>query len=119
MTENLKRFRIHFKSKAGDQHVTLLARNKAEAEILAAAYQSRRAGRYDITMERLNASLERGDLTKEQHAAEVQKREVDFSRYDVVTKKEVAKDEQGNPVYADEVGAASAPLSVAKIEEAK
>jgi hypothetical protein len=117
--EQLKRYRILFKSKAGDQMVTLLARNRGEAEILAAAHQARRATRYDVTHQRLAAELERGDISKEKYAAELDRRARDFSRYDIVTQKEVAKDENGEPVYMDEVAAAEAPLSVAKIEEAK
>jgi hypothetical protein len=118
-SDQLKRYRILFKSKAGNQMVTLLARNRGEAEILAAAHQSRRAGRYDITQQRLDEALERGELSKEEYAAELERRARDFSRYDVVTQKEVAKDENGEPVYMDEVAAADAPLSVEKIEEVK
>jgi hypothetical protein len=119
MADALKRYRILFKSKAGDQVVTLLARNRGEAEILAAAHQSRRAHRYDITHQRLSEALESGAMSKEKYAAELERRARDFSRYDVVTQKEVAKDENGESVYMDEVAAADAPLSVEKIEEAK
>lgn len=105
MSEQLKRFRLVYKSKAGDQVVTLMARNKQEAELLGAAYQSRRAGRYDITQQRLNESLERGDLSKEQHKAELERREKDFSRYDIVS--------------GDQVGAAEAPLKLDGVEEKK
>jgi hypothetical protein len=120
MADELKRFRILFKSKAGDQIVTLLARNRGEAEVLAAAHQSRRASRYDVTFQRLNASLEKGELTADQHAAQVERRDRDFTRYDIVTQVDTgAKDEQGNPVFVDEVGAAEAPLKLTKIEEAK
>jgi hypothetical protein len=105
MPENLKRFRVRYSSKAGGQVVTLMARNRAEAEILAGAHQARRATRYDITHQRLSEALERGDLTKEQHAAELERRKKDFSRYDIVS--------------GDQVGSADAPLKLEKIEEVK
>jgi hypothetical protein len=119
MADDLKRFRIHFKSKAGDQFVTLMARNKAEAEVLAAAYQSRRATRYPITQERLAAKFQRGEIDGVRYAAEKQMRERDFSRYDIVTQKEVGTDENGEPVLVDEVAAAEAPLKLDKISEVK
>lgn len=101
----MKRWRIHFKSKAGDQQMTLLARNRGEAELLAMNAQNRRAARYDITQQRLSESLERGEMSKEQHAAELERRKKDFSRYDIVS--------------GDTVGAAEAPLKIASIEEVK
>jgi hypothetical protein len=101
----MKRFRITYLSKAGGQVVTLMARNKAEAEVLANTYQTTRAARYDITHQRMYESLEAGTITKEQFANEAERRKVDFSRYDIVT--------------GGEVGAADAPLKLANIEEVK
>lgn len=119
MTDSLKRFRLTYKSKAGFQYVTLLARNKGEAEVLGSTHQASRARRYDITHQRIAAALEAGDLTKEQHAAELERRKRDFARYDVVTQKQVAKDENGAPIMETVVGAASDPLKLVKIEEVK
>jgi len=120
MAEQLKRFRIHLKSKAGDQVVTLLARNRGEAEMLATAEQQRRAGRYHITMERVEAGVDRyGAMSKEQRKAEIERRKRDFSRYDIVTPKEVGKDENGNPIHVDQIASAESPLTIEKIEEAK
>ncbi len=104
MPENLKRFRIHYKSKVGDQYVSLLARNRAEAEVLAGVHQANRAQRHDVTFERLEAARARGELTKEQHAREIERRKKDFSRYNIVS--------------GDKVGVADAPLKLSKIEEA-
>jgi hypothetical protein len=101
----MKRWRITWESKAGGQVMTLMARDRGEAELLAQAAQSRRSQRYDITHQRMSEALERGDLSKEQHAAELERRKVDFSRYDIVS--------------GDTVGAADAPLKLAKIEEVK
>jgi hypothetical protein len=116
----VKRWRIHFKSKAGDQYVTLMARDRGEAELLAGAYQARRAGRYQVTMENLESGLGHfGGMDEKQSKAERERRERDFSRYDIVTQKEIAKDENGNPIYVDETGAAEAPFKIAKIEEVK
>jgi hypothetical protein len=101
----MKRWRITFSSKAGGQVMTLMARDRGEAELLAKAAQSRRAARYDITQQRISEQLERGELSKEQHAQELERRKLDFSRYDIVS--------------GDTVGAADAPLKLAKIEEEK
>ena len=123
MADSLKRFRITYKSKAGGQRVTLMARNKQEAEVLANTYQTRRAGRRDITFERIDKSLKDGKLDpmlmgtskrlaavaedpkqlKALLAAETERRKLDFSRYDYVS--------------GDEVGIADAPLTIEKIEE--
>ncbi len=103
MPENLKRFRIHYKSKVGDQYVTLLARNRAEAEVLAGVHQANRARRHDITFQRIGEAADRGELTSDQYVREVERRKKDFSRYDIVS--------------GDEVGCATAPLKLTKIEE--
>lgn len=100
----MKRYRIHYKSKAGDQYVTLLARNRQEAEVLANSYQQRRAGRYDVTMQNLEeGSGHFGGMSKDQLKAELERRKLDFSRYDIVS--------------GDSVGVADAPLKVESIKE--
>lgn len=130
MAEQLKRFRIHYKSKAGDQIVTLLARNRQEAEVLAGSYQQRRASRRGITFERIDRSLESGKadpmllgtskrmaaVAKDPKklaallAAERERRLLDYSRYD-----HVYVDEDGQ----DRVETADAPLKISEIREAK
>lgn len=102
----LKRYVVHFKSKAGDQRVALLARNQAEAEILAQNQQTRRAGRYRLTMENLQkGGMNFAQMSKEQRLKELDRRKRDFSRYDIV--------------LGDDVHAAEAPLKLNKIEERK
>jgi hypothetical protein len=98
----VKLWRGHFKSKAGSQYVRLLARDRAEAKILLMAYQTRRAGREEITYERLEAQHKAGDLTKEQYEREVARRKVDFARYDTVMS-----------------GPATDPMKLVSIEEVK
>lgn len=102
----MKRYRAHYRSKAGNQTVTLLARNQAEAELLFAAELARRAARHDLTWQRINES----DMTDEQRVREVERRKRDFSRYDVVTTR---------PDGTTEIGAAEAPLKLVKVEEVK
>lgn len=99
-------FVVHYKSKVGDQFVRLQARNRNEAEVLAGLHQQRRAGRYDITMQRLEAGEGNfAGMTPKQRAAELERRKLDFSRYDVVR--------------GDELGAAEAPFKVESIKEVK
>lgn len=106
MADSLKRFYAYYKSKAGDQRVALMARNRNEAEVLANSYQLTRASRYSITMQNLEAGAGHfGDMAPAQRKAELERRKRDFSRYDIVS--------------GDEVGAADAPLKLDRIEEAK
>jgi Spy/CpxP family protein refolding chaperone len=83
----------------------VLARDRAEAKILLEAYQARRAGRYEITFDRLEVRHKNKELTKEQYDHEVARRKHDFSRYDIVTPSGVTP--------------AEAPLKLASIEEVK
>lgn len=97
---------VHYKSKAGDQYVRLQARDRNEAEVLAGLHQQRRAARYDLTMQNLESGAGNfANMTPKQRAAELERRKLDFSRYDVVS--------------GDEVGAADAPLKIESIKEAK
>jgi hypothetical protein len=77
--ETQKRYRIHFRHKGGDQRMTLLARNRAEAEKLALAAQHRRESRFPLTFQRLE---ENESLTAEQKARELERRKRDQARYD-------------------------------------
>jgi hypothetical protein len=82
MAEALTNFRVVFKGKRSQQVMTLQARNKDEARQLAERAQFRRHERFPLTFDRLNASLESGDLSKEMHKAQVQLRKRDQGRYD-------------------------------------
>ena len=101
----MKLWRGHFKSKAGSQYVRLLARDRAEAKILLMAYQTRRAGRHDLTYQRLEESLKAGEITKAKYDHEIERRKVDFARYDIVT--------------PDGVRQAEDPMKLVEIEEVK
>lgn len=78
----MKTYIIHFKSKAGDQHMELVARNEDEARLLAERAQFRRHERFPLTFARLEESLEKGDMDKAIHAAQVELRKRDQARYD-------------------------------------
>ena len=101
----MKAWRGTFKSRAGNQYVTLLARNRAEAKILLEAYNQRRAGREAITLQRLNERLADGNITQAQYDHAVEKRKVDYSRYDTIT--------------PDGVEPAKHPMKLESIEEVK
>lgn len=78
----MKRWRIHFKSKGGDQVMTLLAETKAKAEQEAKRAQYRRHERFPLTFDRIQQAHERGDLTSDQLKAELERRQRDQARYD-------------------------------------
>lgn len=73
----MRRWRIHFKSKEGDQVMTLLADTREKAEQEAIRAQARRHDRFPLTFARLEASLT-GDALK----TEMEKRRMDLARYD-------------------------------------
>jgi hypothetical protein len=73
----VKRYRIHFKSKVGDQYMKLLARNPEEARKLAEEAQTRRHARFPLTFQRLEESLTGEALKKE-----IERRKKDLARYD-------------------------------------
>jgi len=101
----MKLWRGVFKSSAGNQYVQLLARDRKEARILLEAYNQRRAGRRDITFQRLDERLDKKEITQAQYDHEVERRKEDFMRYDHIT--------------ADGVEAAPAPMKLTEIEEVK
>lgn len=92
----MKRFKITFKGKHGLQHMTLLAKDKDEAERLAERAQHRRHERFPLTFARLDAALATGEfgglaidpklggkaLTEAYLKAEIEKRKKDQARYD-------------------------------------
>jgi hypothetical protein len=78
----MKRWRIHFKSKDGDQVMTLLAETRQEAERAALAAQRQRHQRFPLTFARMEQNLT-GDALK----AEMEKRKRDLERYDADTLK--------------------------------
>jgi len=94
----MKLWRGHFKSKAGSMYVRVLARDRAEAKILMHAYQTRRAGREELTYARLEAR--RPELSKAEYDQELARRKIDFARYD-------------SPVS----GPATDPMKLVSIEE--
>jgi hypothetical protein len=73
----LKRYRIHFKSKRGDQYMKLMARNPEEAQKLAEQAQFRRQARFPLTFQRIEQSLT-GDALKK----EMERRKRDLARYE-------------------------------------
>jgi hypothetical protein len=73
----LKRYRIHFKSKRGDQYMKLMARNPEEAQKLAEQAQFRRQARFPLTFQRIEQSLS-GDALKK----ELERRKLDLARYE-------------------------------------
>jgi hypothetical protein len=73
----MKRYRIHFKSKGGDQYRKLLARSPEEAKQLAERAQFRRHERFPLTFQRLEESLTGEALKKE-----MERRKKDLARYD-------------------------------------
>lgn len=101
----MKAWRGVFKSRAGNQYVTLLARDRAEAKILLEAYNQRRAGREAITYQRLDDRLAAGDITQAQHDHAIEKRKADYSRYDTI--------------LPDGVEPAKHPMKLVEIKEVK
>lgn len=92
-------YRVHFKSKGGDQFMLIDAPNPQKAEQEAVRAQHRRHDRFPLTFERLNQSLEEGKPhpmlaansklagLPPEHAqayidAEIELRKRDQSRYD-------------------------------------
>jgi hypothetical protein len=73
----MKRYRIHFKSKGGDQYMKLLARSPEEARKLAEEAQTRRHARFPLTFQRMEESL-----TGETLKRELERRKRDLARYD-------------------------------------
>ena len=73
----MKRYRIHFKSKGGDQYMKLLADNPQEARALALEAQGRRHARFPLTFARMEENLSGADLKKE-----MERRKRDLARYD-------------------------------------
>ena len=73
----MKRFRVIFEEKGGKgrQYMTLLARDKTEAELLALESQNRRAGRHDLTYARMEQNLKGKQLEQE-----IERRKRDFGR---------------------------------------
>jgi hypothetical protein len=75
-------WRIHFKSKGGDQFMLLEAPSKEKAEQEAKRSQFRRHERFPLTFDRMQQAHERGKLTKDQFKAEMERRKKDQGRYD-------------------------------------
>jgi hypothetical protein len=73
----MKRYRVHFKSKGGDQFMSLQADNPQMARELALEAQERRHARFPLTFERMEQSLTGADLKKE-----MERRKRDLARYD-------------------------------------
>jgi hypothetical protein len=73
----VKRYRIHFKSKGGDQYMKLLADNPQEARALALEAQARRHARFPLTFARMEENLTGEALKKE-----MERRKRDLARYD-------------------------------------
>lgn len=73
----MKRYQIHFKSKRGDQKMTLLADNPQEARQLAEEAQARRQARFPLTFSRMQENL-----TGQALADEMERRKVDLARYE-------------------------------------
>jgi hypothetical protein len=79
----VKKYRATFEAKDGSvQRVTLRAENRDAAEKAVLHHQYRREDRFDLTFDRMQQAHERGDLTKEQYAAEMERRKQDQARYD-------------------------------------
>jgi hypothetical protein len=79
----VKKYRATFEGKDGSvQRVTLRAENKDAAEKAVLHHQFRREDRFDLTFDRMQQAHERGDLTKEQYAAEMERRQADQARYE-------------------------------------
>jgi hypothetical protein len=78
----MKRWRIHFKSKDGDQVMTLLAETKEKAEQEALRAQYRRQERFPLTFDRIQQAHDKGELTPDQFKAEIERRKKDAGRYD-------------------------------------
>jgi hypothetical protein len=74
---DLKRYRIHFKSKRGDQYMKLMARNPEEAKNLAVKAQYRRQERFPLTFQRIEQSLTGAALK-----TEMERRKRDLARYE-------------------------------------
>jgi hypothetical protein len=86
----MKRWRIHFKSKEGDQVMTLLAATKEKAEQEALRAQYRRHERFPLTFDRIQQAHDAGSLTPDQFKAEIKRRKLDQVRYDDDTLKIVS-----------------------------
>jgi hypothetical protein len=79
----MKKYRATFKAKDGSvQLMTLYAEDKASATRDAERAQFRREERFDLTFDRIQQAHERGELSKEQFAAEQERRKRDQARYD-------------------------------------
>jgi hypothetical protein len=86
MAEQLKRYRVVFGPKGAIQHVTLYARNKGEAEMLAVEHQQRRHARFPLTFARLEQGVDFTQPGKKLSAAEIksetERRNQDQDRYE-------------------------------------
>jgi hypothetical protein len=79
----VKRFRGVFKAKDGSEiRMTVLADSKEEAQRELERAQFRREERFSLTFDRVQQAHDRGDLSKEQFKAEMEKRKADQARYD-------------------------------------
>ena len=84
--EQLKRYRVVFGPKGSIQHVSLYARNRPEAEMLAVAHQERRAARFPLTYARLEQGVDFTRPGRKMSAsdikAETERRNRDQERYE-------------------------------------
>lgn len=79
----MKKFRATFKAKDGSEiRMTVLADTKDEAQREVERAQFRREERFDLTFDRMQQAHERGDLSKEQYKAELERRQRDQARYE-------------------------------------
>ncbi len=78
----MKRYRITYKGKDGQQIMTLLAKDKDDAQRQAERAQYRRLDRFPLTFDRLEQAHAAGTLTPEQFKSEMERRKRDSARYD-------------------------------------
>lgn len=79
----MKKFRATFKAKDGSEiRMTVLADTKEEAQREVERAQFRREERFSLTFDRVQQAHDRGELSKEQFKAELDRRERDRDRYD-------------------------------------
>jgi hypothetical protein len=78
----VKKYRAIFKAKDGsEQRMILYAADKETATRDMERAQFRREERFNLTFDRLQQAHDRGDLSKEQYAAEMERRQRDQDRY--------------------------------------
>jgi hypothetical protein len=78
----VKKYRAIFKAKDGsEQRMILYAADKETATRDMERAQFRREERFSLTFDRVQQAHDRGDLSKEQYAAEMERRQRDQDRY--------------------------------------